>query len=384
MHNILKVFFVPLLCSLVLQGCGSSSSDDDEPIVKPTPNTVVWQQVAEDATQALVTHFWNGGEGYFNSLPDVADVQHNQYWPQAHAMDVVIDAYLRTGSSGYRALFDKWHDGIKKKAGNSYFNDFYDDEEWICLTMLRLYDCTKEQKYLDTAQLLWDDIQNAWNTKYCGGGMAWRKSQPWSKNACSNGPAGIIAARMYNIQKRDADLDLAKRIYNWERDNLYAAGTGAVYDSMNGQSGNSITNWVFTYNQGTFVGMCYELYRITGENLYLRDAVRASSYTLSSLSDLSESVLKDEGTGDGGLFKGIFVRYFTLLLQDSHLEQSDKTRFVAYLKHNAEVLKEKGMQPQKLIGCNWARNNSAVDLGTQVSGCALFEAMAILSGADGL
>ena len=214
--------------------------------------------------------------------------------------------------------------------------------------------------------------------------MAWRKSQPWSKNACSNGPADIIAARMYRIRQQAADLDLAQRIYNWERDNLYAPGTGAVYDSMNGQNGNQITNWVFTYNQGTFVGMCYELYRITGENSFLRDAVRASSYTLSSLSDLTESVLKDEGTGDGGLFKGVFVRYFTLLIQDSHLDQSDKNRFVAYLKHNAEVLKEKGLQPLNLIGCNWARNNSAVDLGTHVSGCALFEAMAVISAADAL
>jgi hypothetical protein len=92
MHNILKVFFVPLLCSLVLQGCGSSSSSEDDPTPAPQPEQTNWKQVAEQATQALVTHFWNGREGYFNSLPDVADTQQNQYWPQAHAMDVVIDA----------------------------------------------------------------------------------------------------------------------------------------------------------------------------------------------------------------------------------------------------------------------------------------------------
>jgi predicted alpha-1,6-mannanase (GH76 family) len=119
------------------------------------------------------------------------------------------------------------------------------------------------------------------------------------------------------------------------------------------------------------------LFKITGETLYLRDAVRASSYTLSSLSDLTESVLKDEGTGDGGLFKGIFVRYFTLLIQEPQVDASDKTRFVAYLKHNAEVLKEKGLQAQYLIGSNWARNTSAIDLGTHVSGCVLLEAVAL-------
>jgi predicted alpha-1,6-mannanase (GH76 family) len=88
-------------------------------------------------------------------------------------------------------------------------------------------------------------------------------------------------------------------------------------------------------------------------------------------------VLKDEGTGDGGLFKGIFVRYFTLLIQEPQLDASDKTRFVAYLKHNAEVLKEKGLQAQYLIGSNWARNTSAIDLGTHVSGCVLLEAVAL-------
>lgn len=376
----ISTVFLPLLCSLVLQGCGHS--DENEPAPAPAPEKVEWQQVAEDATQALITHFWNNHEGYFNSMPDKADTENNQYWPQAHAMDVVIDAYLRTGNAGYRNLFDKWLDGIKKKAGNSYFNDFYDDEEWICLTMLRIYDCTKEQKYLDTAELLWDDIRQAWNTKYCGGGMAWRKSQPWSKNACSNGPAGIIAARMYNIRHRESDLQLAESIYNWERDNLYAAGTGAVYDSMNGQNSNAVTTWVFTYNQGTFVGMCHELYKITGDKLYLRDAVKASTYTMSSLADLSESVLKDEGTGDGGLFKGIFVRYFTRLIQEPDIDSSDRTRFTAFLTHNAKTLKEKGTSAQNLFGSNWANNQSNIDLGTHVSGCVLLEAVAAISDAN--
>ena len=89
-------------------------------------------------------------------------------------MDAVIDAYLRSGNAVYSRLFDQWYESIKKKANGSYFNDFYDDEEWVCLTMLRLYECTKAQKYLDTTQALWDDIKQAWNTNYGSGGMAWR------------------------------------------------------------------------------------------------------------------------------------------------------------------------------------------------------------------
>ena len=36
-------------------------------------------------------------------------------------MDVMIDAYNRTGDSKYSDLFDKWYVGIKAKNGGSYW-----------------------------------------------------------------------------------------------------------------------------------------------------------------------------------------------------------------------------------------------------------------------
>jgi len=73
-------------------------------------------------------------------------------------MDVLIDAYIRTGSDTYKVYFDKWYAGIKVKNGNSYYNIFYDDMEWNALTMLRLYQVTKDEKYLAAVKLLWSDI----------------------------------------------------------------------------------------------------------------------------------------------------------------------------------------------------------------------------------
>lgn len=38
----------------------------------------------------------------------------NNYWPQAHAMDVLVDAYMRTGKSYYKELFPLWWEGMPK------------------------------------------------------------------------------------------------------------------------------------------------------------------------------------------------------------------------------------------------------------------------------
>ena len=61
----------------------------------------------------------------------------------------------------------------------------------------------------------------------------------------------------------------------------------------------------FTYNQGTYIGTAIELHKIFNEKAYLNDAVIAADYTISSL--VENSILKSEGTGDGGLFEVLSV-----------------------------------------------------------------------------
>src|SRR5690606_11076236 len=175
------------------------------------------------------------------------------YWPNAHAMDELIDAYIRTKDEKYKDYFNKWYEGIKVKNGNTYYNVFYDDMEWNALTMLRLYQVTNEEKYLNTVKELWTDIAGGWNTDYAAGGVAWKKDMLYSKNACSNGPASILAARLYNITQDESYKEWAERIYDWQKNTLYERSTGAVYDNINGET-NVIGTFALTYNQGTFLG----------------------------------------------------------------------------------------------------------------------------------
>jgi predicted alpha-1,6-mannanase (GH76 family) len=291
----------------------------------------------------------------------------------------MVDAYQRTGNNLYKTTITQWYDGVKAKNGNTFLNVFYDDMEWNALAMLRAFNATGDERFKTASQQLWADIQTGWNTN-AGGGISWKKDQPYSKNACSNGPACILAARMYQQFGSTADKEWALKIYDWEKEYLFNPANGAVYDNVDSRTGTIQTSWIFTYNQGTFLGSALELYKITGEKGYLNDAVKAADYTLNNLVDSNDRLLKSEGDGDGGLFKGIFVRYFTQLILLPDLDSSVKKRYLTFLKHNGETLWRTGTNKQLvLFGSYWkTKPVSTSELTTQTSGAMLIEAMALL------
>lgn len=338
-----------------------------------------WDDAAGRSTDALIEYFWDTDRHFFNSKSGEKDGNDWNYWPQAHAMDAVIDAYNRTGDAKYSALFDQWYEGIKQKSGGSYYNDFYDDEEWITLTMIRLYEVTKDAKYLNTAKDLWNDIKGGWNEEFGGGGLAWKHSMLYSKNACSNAPGSLIACRLYELEKNQEDLEWAVKIYSWTRDNLFNPATGAVYDGMDGRSGE-INTVTLTYNQGTFLGSALRLYKFTGDANYLKDARRAANYAITKgCIDQSNNVLRNEGNGDGALFKGIFIRYFIELIAEPDLDPAFANKFTTFLNNNAVMAWTKGIADKRqiLFGPSWTDGPlGATELNAQVSGATLMEAKA--------
>jgi predicted alpha-1,6-mannanase (GH76 family) len=149
-----------------------------------------------------------------------------------------------------------------------------------------------------------------------------------------------------------------------------------VYDNIE-KNGNKNTTWKFTYNQGTWCGAALELYKITNNSLYLNDAIKGVDFALSPQLTTS-GILKDEGGGDGGLFKGVFVRYFTRLIVEGNLDATKKQQYIAYLKTNAETLWSKGTNKQfPLFGNAWDKApGNTIDFTIQLSGIMLLEAAA--------
>lgn len=368
-----------------------------------------WNKMADGMSQALVKKFWGASyEGYsdryyFNYVSDLSDLTTAHYWPQAHAMDVVVDAYMRTGDRQYKDLFPLWWEGAPKfnfaskiDPKKAWWNVYVDDMEWMVLAQIRMFECTDNPMYITRARQIYDDwIWPTWGPEDEApwyGGITWKTDEEKSKNACSNGPAALIAARLYRFYdkagfkgglKCEAYLNQAVKIYMWEKNVLFDRKTGAVYDNIN-QKGEIKRNWIFTYNIGTFLGAAHELYLITGDKQYLDDAILAANYAIGHLTQ--NGVLSDAPSGDGGLFHGIFFRYFVKLANEESLATDVRRKFHDYLTGLATVMAEEGVNPRTMLYAGrWRKapaDDETVGLTPHLTGCMLMEAMCVLKPLD--
>lgn len=364
-----------------------------------------WNKMADGMSQALIKNFWGANfDGYadryyFNYGSNMSNMTTSHYWPQAHAMDVLVDAYMRTGEKQYKNLFPLWWEGAPKfnfagkmNPKDPWWNVFVDDMEWIVLAQIRMFECTGKTMYINKARQMYDDwIWPTWGPEDEApwyGGITWKTDVAKSKNACSNGPAALIAARLYRFfnqakfkegKAKETYLNEAVKIYTWEKNTLFDRKTGAVYDNID-KKGRIQKNWIFTYNIGTFLGAAHELYLITGDKQYLDDAVLAASYVTDRMT--RNGVLSDATSGDGGLFHGIFFRYFVKLINEDALEAAARKKFHDWFTNLATVMAKEGVNPNTMLYAgSWRKapaDNEPVGLTPHLTGCMLMEAMCVL------
>ncbi|MCR5890925.1 hypothetical protein LRS06_24695 [Hymenobacter sp. J193] len=154
---------------------------------------------------------------------------------------------------------------------------------------------------------------------------------------------------------------------------------GMVWDGINDE-GTSNKKYHFSYSQGVFIGAGLELYHATQQTGYLDDANRTASYVLNDSQMSPGGVVGNEGGGDGGLFKGILVRYLSLLAMEPAVSAATRASYVNFLKFNGESLYQRGTnRSQYLFNTSWTSPPGAtVDGSTQMSGVMMFEVMADL------
>lgn len=374
-----------------------------QPVQLTEQEAAAW---ADRLDEALITNFWGASfmetpnRYFFNKMSRQADMSTGDYWPQAHAADVLTDAFLRTGDKRYSELYDLWWQGMPRfnfnarqgrKKGDRWWNAFVDDMEWHCLALIRIYEATGETRYLNKARQLFGDwIWTQWSPEDeepWHGGITWKTDVAPSKNACSNGPAAIVAARLAQFADVDAAFEKnktaqeylaeAQQIYQWERKYLWNPENGAIYDNMN--KDGKLARFSLSYNQGTFIGAAVELYRLTGERSLLDDAILTARFTTGPLSRRNHGVLPDAPDGDGGLFHGIFYRYLANLIVLPDLDQAVRSELTDYLQRSAVVMTSQGINPTtNLYGGHWRRPQPAEEpsaLTPQLTACMLLEAL---------
>ncbi|SEM43736.1 Predicted alpha-1,6-mannanase, GH76 family [bacterium A37T11] len=278
-------------------------------------------------------------------------------WTQAIYWDMAMNAYKRTKSEANKQLIEDIYEGCGKHYANYDWNSkpdvwfIYDDIMWWVIAMAHAYETTGERKYLDHSiagfHRVWYGApgidQGSYDPK--GGGMFWdwHEGRNTGKMSCINYPTVVAAATLYNITKDKDYLNKAKEIYQWSHDNLFDNRSGRVADSKHG-SGNP--DWgAHVYNQATCIGSAVLLYKATGQQAYLDDAVLAANYTMNTLSAPS-SILPFEGGEEQGVYTAILAQYMIRLIEDGN-----KPEYLPWLRRN--------------IACGWNNRDKARGLTTK-------------------
>lgn len=224
--------------------------------------------------------------------------------------------------------------GSKGSAAVTGIENVYDDQMWIIRELVRAYRLTADEAYLKRAEYLanycidgWDCCLDPDGNEY--GGISWGPGYN-SKHSCSNGPfiqplvwlADIYRAddepenlRYYYIEpdgtrvfvaRRHSELymEFARKIYDWQKTKLFNPSTGLYWD-MCGAPGEiqyvkqgrfnyrthvdigGPVGTEYTYNSGTMLAGAAELYRVTGEDVYLTDLNNLCRKTLTGFSSRS-------------------------------------------------------------------------------------------------
>ena len=259
------------------------------------------------------------------------------YWWAAHAIDNYVDSYNRTKRNSKLTKLTQLVSGARERNGGTLINHFYDDMEWMALALLRACDANTSLniQYLSQVKMLFNDIVGGWSD-VDGGGIHWNKNTTGDgryKTSCSNAPAMILAARLYQHTGEERYLEWAKRIYQYMYDHSRFPD-GVVKDNVT----NNDHEVTFSYNQGTWVGGLLELYKITGEEHYRQTATELMDLLLFGKWYSPKGIMNERqnyNQDDGGLFKGIFVRYLTQWILSGKLDADRQFRYAKWLVEQA-------------------------------------------------
>jgi len=278
------------------------------------------------------------------------------YWWQAHYVDCLVDTGRRElgtdGRPGTRfdggdrpsagRLASRLVTGIRLRNFLTVVNNYYDDMAWLALSTLRLENLARDSRkkagrrrnarVLKSLTLQFDSA----STDDLGGGTFWSKRRDF-KNTPATAPVALYYARTGQAARAQALLDwLDARLFDPEqglyRDGLRIAPGGEVV----------LESAIYTYNQGPVLGALLEL---GGEANLARAATLVASVarglTLPALlAGRGATVLRCEGTGDGGLFTGILVRYLALAAVDGRLPAATRATAAALVNDTAEAFWE--------------------------------------------
>lgn len=316
----------------------------------PPPDLGPAGDFAVDAARvaAALRALYDTGTGLFPSTG---------WWNSANAITALADYMIATGTSAYAGVLATT---FSKNGGESFLNDYYDDEGWWALAWVRAYDLTNDARYLAMAKTIFADMKSGWDTT-CNGGVWWRKEKDY-KNAIANELFLAVAVALHDRTPGDAGpgsfLDWAQREWAWFDASGMINASSLVNDGLTSAcKNNDAQTW--TYNQGVIVGGLVDLSKATNDPALLTRAEAIADAAIGKLVDdvgaLREPCEPSCG-GDAPQFKGIFMRHLDALERATH-----EPRYQRFLTTNADWIWNAARDANDDVGLAWSQRFDAVD-----------------------
>ena len=392
------VFFLLLVGGLMVNGQWSMTFAQSAAI-KSLYRTVndTYETKADSSTNAFIESFMIKSKGIFNDKYQT--YAFNAYWTQAHAIDVVIYAYQRhkgintSLANTYLKYIKLWY---KNKANNyagapasstltpnttsdykMFENPYTDDMCWITLTLLHIGEATGTNSYSVVARQVFDNyiIKRAKEDEETGGlWLPWNTDAGSGPNACTQSPATLIAAKLYQKYGTAKYLEYAKKLYAYTSKKIV-------------KSDGRVEEPPLTYTQGTFGEACRVLYHVTDESNTIKNKYKSLAYTYLNYAFTSNrctngnNILRHEGTsGDQSIFKAVLIPYAVNYVLDEDMPTSNRTNLCKLIQKNTTTMwKNLDLSRYPIVFCNydWTKPYTGADkeasMGAACSGASLME-----------
>jgi len=219
----------------------------------------------DDGThQAQETSFLWPMSGIFSSTVLLAKMEPETYRPYLDSMVVAMEEYYDTTRVpfAYQAYPSRF--GVVDR--------YYDDNGLVGIDYIDTYAVTKNPAHLEKAKQIFSFIISGWDFRF-EGGVPWVEGKRDQKPACANGKALVLAMKLYKETQDEYYLETGRRIYNWMQKYLHDPATDIIMNSWLTEGEGRAQFDPYTYNTGTVVQAAVSLYKFTGDQKYLDDAI---------------------------------------------------------------------------------------------------------------
>lgn len=267
-------------------------------------NELDYRQCALTAIDSLIKNCYN--EHYDLSGNVVSgDFWGNYFWERAEMIELFEDFYDIIGDEKYRTQAELLFNHIISVFGEDWTTiPHNDDTAWASIAAFRLYEMTRNKKYLEIGKNSLDMIWKRGRGK--AGGLMWKwDDNDDTANSITMSTFSVAACMLGRILNDDSYYKKAISQINYMIEHLVDTETGAVWDK---QIGDTIEKITFSYNSAMFARACLLIYEYNNEQKYLEYADLAVQYYLSCNDEGHLGTLDINSDGEG--FDGILARQF--------------------------------------------------------------------------